>query len=760
MRQPQPLVYVVAWAVLVGILYFGAAGLDGDEHARAAADLIELRSRQTEFNVRLHEVRAPSDENGADLPGDLARLETAAASLPGRVDLLRRAETNSALASYMDRLRGVRESVGRYSALAALLRREFEEREGTDVGDAHERAARFEAVLRSLDAEFAAIDSRGLADACDDLLATYELSFGQELDETEVYRLGLYLVTALLLVRLMQSMRESRARTAELSTVNRTLEERVEERTRKLSSANDALEVAIAEARRAEQDATIAREAAESANRTKSSFLANMSHEIRTPMTSILGFSERLLEDDLSDAERSDAIATIRRNGEHLIQLVSDILDLSKIEAGKIALEFVSASPTRIVADMRDAMAPRAQEKGLEFVVEWAGPTPETIHTDPLRLEQVLFNLVGNAIKFTERGRILVRVGYQLPAKDGASGRLAFDIEDSGIGMDQHTIARLFRPFVQGDSSTTRRFGGTGLGLSICSHLVGGLGGSIRVDSEPGIGSVFSFHVDAGPLEGSLVAPSSTPNALPAPVRTTVSELNGVRVLLAEDGEDNQRLLRHFLTSAGACVSLAVDGEEAVHIALAARAHGRPFDVLLMDMQMPRVDGYVATRRLRDAGYEHPIVALTANAMAPDRERCLSIGCDDYCAKPVRRAVLLEKVARWRNAGKTEETDMATKPDRRIDAEADAGLVELVRSFVEDLERDMGSMRAALAAKDLQNLSLLAHRLKGAAGSYGFPEITRQAGLLEGALGDGVATDTVACELAALEALCSAARGT
>ncbi len=756
------LAYVLAWSALVTTLVIGASGVEGDDHARAMTGILGLREQQTALDQRLHHARFAADARPQELPLALARVELAAASLPACIDLDRHAAAASALASYMDALRGARVHVEKYAALVALRQDAVASSAKPADGDAlagadRPRDARF--VELDLDSELRAIEHAGLSTACDGLIEDYGTSFGERLDDAGVYRICLFLITGLLLVRLVQSMRELQLRTDELRTANRTLEERVEERTHTLSAMNRALESAISEARRAERDARAAREAAESANRTKSSFLANMSHEIRTPMTSILGFSERLLEDDLPAAERADAVATIRRNGEHLSQLVSDILDLSKIEAGKLGLELVACSPYRIVADMREAMAPRAQEKGLEFVIEWAGPAPESIRTDPLRVEQVLFNLVGNAIKFTDRGRILVRVGYQPPESEGGSGKLGFDIEDTGIGMDERAMSRLFRPFVQGDSSTTRRFGGTGLGLSICSHLAAGLGGSIQVTSQPGQGSVFSFHVDAGPLTGPLVGEATAAPATISPAPTPPPRLDGMRVLLAEDGQDNQRLLRHLLASAGATVSLAADGEEAVHLALAAHAHGRPFDAVLMDMQMPRLDGYEATRRLRAAGYERPIVALTANAMAPDRERCLSAGCDDYCAKPVRRAVLLEKVARWRPAGTEEVETMATRSDRKSEAEHDAGLVELVRSFVEDLERDMGAMRQALESAELDELSMLAHRLKGAAGSYGFPEITRQAALLENAVRDGGGADDIACELASLEAICAAARG-
>jgi len=751
------LTYVFAWTALVGTVFLGTGGVEGEDHVRASSALHALRARQAEFDTRVQDVRAGAHEVASEIPIVFARLEAEAIALPRSVDLDRHETLSAALVAYMDRLRAAREPLDRFAAMADFMGAPHSESSHAvpRPGDA-DRAATFQAELESA---FDAIGTSELTQSANALLAGYESSFGERLDEAETYRICLFVVTALLLVRLVQSMRDLERRSLELGVANRTLEERVEERTRTLSATNRALETAVAEARRAERDARLAREVAEAASRTKSSFLANMSHEIRTPMTSILGFSERLLEEDLTPSERADAISTIRRNGEHLSQLVCDILDLSKIEAGRLGLEPVSCSPRRIVADLREAMAPRAEEKNLEFAVEWSGPAPEAVLTDPLRVEQVLFNLVGNAIKFTERGRILVRVGYESPSTPGGHGKLGFDVEDSGIGMDERALSRLFRPFVQGEVSTSRRFGGTGLGLSICSHLVAGLGGTILVSSRVGQGSVFSFHVDAGPLRGPLIDVRNMPEITRTARRVAPSNLGGMRVLLAEDGPDNQRLLRHLLTAAGASVSLAVDGEEAVRLALAARAHGRMFDVVLMDMQMPRLDGYAATSRLRDLGYDGPIVALTANAMAPDRERCLAAGCDDYCAKPVQRALLMEKVGRWRPYDIDEELTMTKRSGVGPEIGQDEGLLELVRLFVDELGADIAQMRREVESGNLDQVSMLAHRLKGAAGSYGFPEITRQAALLEKAVRSSGSPDAIACELASLEAICATTRG-
>ncbi len=749
----------------MAIVFLGARGIDGEDHARAVRAILELREQQTQLDDVLHHLRFEADVDTTALVPALVRLEDGTAALPGCIDLDRHGAVSGPLMEYMDGLRAVRDQVGRAAALADLWHDERAQAVGAGnrrddgaVAAESERAQRLAQLAAELEIALASIDAATLAQRSDAVLASYERSFADLMDVAETYRLCLYLITGLLLVRLVQSMRTLQMRTDELRTVNHTLEERVEERTRTLSSTNRALETAISEARRAERDARAARETAETASQTKSSFLANMSHEIRAPMTSILGFSERLVDEEISEAERQDAIATIRRNGELLLQLVSDVLDLSKVEAGKLTIERVDCSPWRIVAEMQEELAQRAHEKSIEFIVAWDGPVPEVVRTDPLRVKQVLFNLVGNAIKFTERGRVVLRVGYQPPAASGVAGKLAFTVEDTGIGMDEATLSRLFRPFTQGESSTSRRFGGTGLGLSICRHLAEELGGAISVSSRPGEGSTFAFRLDLELLDTPLV-PGATVPAPGVVTATTAPSLAGMRVLVAEDGDDNLRLLRHLLGGAGATVSVAVDGEEAVHLALTAEAHGCPFDAVLMDMQMPRVDGFEATRRLRAAGYKRPIVALTAHALAADRENCLAAGCDDYCTKPMRRAVLLEKVGRWRAGGVEEEPAiLKPRPGIALGDEPDETLLQLVRLFVEEMRCDVAEMRGALQSGEIERLSMLAHRLKGAAGSYGFPEITKQAGLLEKVANHGERAEAIATELASLETLCSRAR--
>jgi signal transduction histidine kinase/ActR/RegA family two-component response regulator len=388
---------------------------------------------------------------------------------------------------------------------------------------------------------------------------------------------------------------------------------------------------------------------AQTATQAKSEFLANMSHEIRTPMTAILGFTELLLEEgDIATAppSRVEAIKTIRVNGEHLLQLINDILDLSKVEAGRLDAERIACSPVQLLADVHSLMTVRAAAKKLPLRCGFAGPIPETIVSDPTRIRQVLVNLVGNALKFTETGAVEV-TGRLLDGSDEAP-RLCFEVRDTGIGLTPEQMQMLFQPFTQADVSTTRKFGGTGLGLAISKRLAGLLGGDIAVESTPGQGSTFRVTFATGSLDGvrlldnpdlSVVVGTST-----AAATTQMVSLAGCRILLAEDGPDNQRLIAFVLKKAGATVELADNGRIGLEKALAAAQRGEAFDVILMDMQMPEMDGYEAARRLRAAEYDGPIIALTAHAMEQDRRKCLEAGCDDYASKPIDRAALLATI--------------------------------------------------------------------------------------------------------------------
>jgi len=430
----------------------------------------------------------------------------------------------------------------------------------------------------------------------------------------------------------------------------------------KLAEARDQM----AEARKATLNMMLdleqARIAAEAATKSKGEFLANMSHEIRTPMTAILGFTDVLLgEDGLDRAppERVQALETIQRNGQYLLSLLNDILDLSKIEAGKPDVERTTCSPIEVLAGVASLMRVRARAKNVPLTIEYLGAIPAQIQSDPIRLRQILINLVGNAFKFTETGG--VRVAARLVGNPDGPPRLQFDVVDTGIGMTPEQLTRLFQPFVQADSSTTRKSGGTGLGLTISKRLAELLGGDITVTSTWGKGSTFSVTVETGPLEGVAMLENAAEVATqrkPPPKAAAVDiELDG-RILLAEDGPDNQRLISFLLKKAGAEVTLAENGQVAVENALAARNKKNAFDVILMDMQMPVMDGYTATARLREAGYDGPIVALTAHAMEGDEQKCRRAGCDGYATKPIDRAKLLGTIAGYLGKA-TEASDLA-----------------------------------------------------------------------------------------------------
>jgi signal transduction histidine kinase/ActR/RegA family two-component response regulator len=456
-------------------------------------------------------------------------------------------------------------------------------------------------------------------------------------------------------VRAQHEMWEISLRQTQLKQVNASIEERILERTEELECERARVRGYADELEQKNQLLDVERANAESASQAKSDFLANMSHEIRTPMTAILGYAELLLEDGelvRAPERRVDAIRTIMRNGDHLLGIINDILDLSKIEAGKMLVENVPVSLIQVLEDVRSLMQVKASAKGLSLTYCFGTSVPDSILTDPTRLRQVLVNLVGNAVKFTEAGSVRIECQFI----KGSAPKLQFDVIDTGLGMTPKQIDNLFRPFTQADTSTTRRFGGTGLGLTISRRLAQALGGDVEVvNSNQGQGTQIRLSIAATfskdvawirPVEASNVTnagPKKSKEIVPS-----AGELIGIRVLLAEDGPDNQRLISFILRKAGAEVKIVENGRLAVEAALAARDHGETFDVILTDMQMPEMDGYEATALLRAAGYRGPIIALTAHAMAGDRQRCISAGCDDFATKPINRSALIETVRRHR----------------------------------------------------------------------------------------------------------------
>jgi len=383
----------------------------------------------------------------------------------------------------------------------------------------------------------------------------------------------------------------------------------------------------------------IAKARAESADLAKSQFLANMSHEIRTPMNAILGFASLLSKKDAPEAVRIEYANIIHANGSHLLGLINDILDLSKVEAQQMTVERVSCDLPALMVDIASLMRPRAESKGLRFAISFRGPIPKLIQSDAMRLRQILINLIGNAIKFTETGTIDIRIS-DLGAGT-ANILLRAEVVDTGIGMTPVQVQNLFRPFTQADTSITRRFGGTGLGLTISRQLALLLKGDISVHSDIAVGSSFTLKIDGGPSANVELLHDLTEATLPAKVYAEEQaqvRLQG-RILLVEDTIWNQRLLRLQLGNAGAEVIIAENGQIGVELAMAQQ-----FDVILMDMQMPVMDGYAATTELRRRGLTTPIIALTASAMADDRRKCMDCGCSGFVTKPISAEVLLKTV--------------------------------------------------------------------------------------------------------------------
>ena len=436
----------------------------------------------------------------------------------------------------------------------------------------------------------------------------------------------------------------------------------VADHTAALQASEGRLRAATVTAEAATAAAQTATAAARAASLSKSAFLANMSHEIRTPVAAIVGYAGLLVDGDPASPERAAAPAAIGRNARHLLALVGDVLDVSKIEAGRMTVERLATDLPRLVADVAGLMRPRAADKRLAFAVAFDGPVPRTVHTDPLRVRQVLVNLIGNATKFTPAGgSVTLRV-----ACPGTSA-VSFAVVDTGIGLTPDQAGRLFQPFTQADESTTRRFGGTGLGLTISRRLAELLGGGLTVASTPGTGSTFTATIDPGDLTGvaRVTGPDEGEPVAAAVAPEPVPRLDGRRVLLAEDGEDNQLLIGLYLRRAGAELTVADNGRIALGLAGAARDAGRPFDLVLTDMQMPELDGYGLAGELRRLAFATPVVALTAHAMAGDREQCLAAGCTGYLTKPVDRHALVRLVAELtagRIAGRAAGADKSPAP--------------------------------------------------------------------------------------------------
>ncbi|MBK6007589.1 response regulator [Ramlibacter ginsenosidimutans] len=491
-----------------------------------------------------------------------------------------------------------------------------------------------------------------------------------------------------------------------------------------------------------------ARDEAEAANRAKSEFLANMSHEIRTPMNAILGFTELLRRGyGKSERESSRYLDTIHHSGRHLLGLINDILDLSKVEAGQLTVEKIACAPHEVVQGALAELALKAREKDLRLSLRLMTPVPERVQSDPARIRQVVLNLLSNAVKFTEQGSVEVVL-----ACNGTA--YSIEVNDSGIGMDPAKVESMFDPFTQADASITRRFGGTGLGLAISRKLARALGGDLVGSSQPGVGTSMLFTFGTGALEGVrlLDATAVQTSHAEAVATRTRWHIPAARVLVVDDGPENRELISLVLAEQGLWVEEAENGQ----VALDKLAQGA-FDLVLMDMQMPVLDGHAATRELRRRGMKLPVVALTAHAMKGFEEEVMKAGCTAYLTKPVDIDALLQQVAQLLGGSASEERPV-TRPasifgELSIPAPLEgairsrfansARLVPIVRKFAGRLAQQLAHTRNAFAAGDLAEVARLAHWLAGAAGTVGYDAFTPPARELEAA---ALAGDTALAE--------------
>lgn len=451
------------------------------------------------------------------------------------------------------------------------------------------------------------------------------------------------------------------------------------------------------------------------ATHTKSAFLATMSHEIRTPLTAIIGFAEINLEHAVSDENRKKHTQSIVRNGRHLLQIINDILDISKVEANRIEFEHKKMSLFAVFQDIEHIILPQVKEKGLNLFIEYEYPLPEFILGDSLRLKQVILNICTNAIKFTESGRINIKVSCNMEEQ-----KLYVEIIDTGIGMTDQQVETIFDVFTQADSSITRKYGGTGLGLALSKQFAEGMGGGIIASSLLDIGSRFIVSIDTGDITGfkhiENKAQIKAKNKSAASEDIKIRNVKG-RVLLVEDNPDNQQLFSVLLAKTGADVTIAANGKIAVETAL-----NEPFDLIFMDMQMPVMGGIEATRILREKGYRGPIVSLTANAMKQDRDESIKAGSNDYITKPVNKLNFYYTVYKYLDKGNDQAA--ISRDDKEGIIDDDPGIISLKNKFILGLPEKYNLIKDGFNNNQYEIVKKEVHKLKGLGGSFGCQELT------------------------------------
>ena len=534
--------------------------------------------------------------------------------------------------------------------------------------------------------------------------------------------------------------------------------EQAEKAWAELEQANLRLESSI-------EQAKLMTKKAVQANQAKSQFLANMSHEIRTPMNGVLGMLELAMDEPLND-KVMDYLNTAKLSADALLSIIDDILDISKIEAGKICIEIIDCSLKQMLSEIDSLMCPQAEQKGIEFNVSIDSPVPEMIKTDPTRLRQCLLNLLGNAVKFTDSGHVHFRIALN-ENKDGPVIR--FDIQDTGIGVQSDKQKLIFETFTQADTTTTRRFGGTGLGLVITKNLAKLLGGTISLESKPGKGSTFTLTIPAGVdiVESLLMTEYNRDQTSIQESLDSSAKFSG-RILVVEDDDVNLKTIIEMLKKLGLETEVARNGEEAVQ-----KATGESFDLILMDIHMPVINGYEATETLREEGLKIPIIALTASVMKNDLDKCLDAGCDMYIGKPVNYKKLFETLSKYLSSAESKNKNNKTKdkPDQAVklkkrkpstrsrtnphkkivsghagDNKADQDYMdiidwselgarieneelieEIMTSFFADNAERLELLAGAVEAENFEEIETLSHALKGSASTVSAKPLSQAA---------------------------------